>query len=386
MTAQLHSVGRQRRRVLIALGYHDHQLYRGIRRYASQAGWILDTSASNYGTLPAHWRGDGILTLVYPDNTALRAYLRKTHAKLVNLGDDVDLGDGKVLMDNVAIGRMAAEHLLERGLRHFAFLKFSDVADVRGRETGFTDRLAHDGFLVTTLNWPKSRKAFRDDWYAWLSRELLKLPAPVGVMAQSDNRAVCMLDACEAVGLKVPEQVALIGVDNKELVCNLAAVPLTSVDSDRERMAFEGSALLDRLMNGRPAPKGPILIPPRSVVLRKSTDTMAIDHADVRSALDMIWKRYTEPITVEDVVTANHLSRCGIYRAFEKHVGRSIGDEIKRKRLQHAQHLLAGTDEKLERIAILSGFSSGEYLSRTFHQVFGMTPSAYRKERRLAGQ
>jgi LacI family transcriptional regulator len=376
----------RRRRVLIAFGGHDHQLYRGARRYASQAGWILDANPAHYAVLPAHWQGEGILTLVYPDSTELIAYLRDTKANVVNLGDDVAIGDGWVLLDNEAIGRMAAEHLLERGLRHFAFLKFANFNDVLGREKGFTDRLAQDGFSVTSLSWPDRKRASAKDWHEWLCASLKNLPTPLGILAQNDNRAVSLLDACEAIGRRVPEQVAVVGVDNKEEICTLAPIPISSIASNRERLAFEGAALLDRLMNGEAAPAKTLLIPPKAVIVRQSTNILAIKHEAISSALNMISTRYAEPITVDEVVAASHMSRSELYRAFEKHLGRSIGDEIEQRRVQQAKRLLVETDEKLHHIATLSGFSNGEHLSRAFRRIVGTSPSAFRKERQRPTQ
>lgn len=377
---------RARKRVLVALGYHDHQLYRGVHRFAGRAGWVLDTSPANYGEFPTYWWGDGVITLAHPDRTDLIEHVRATRSTVVSLTDDVDFGGGMVLLDNRGIGAAAAEHFLERGFRAFAFLGFSDVSDVRGRERGFVDRLRREGLAATSLRWWDRKDAYRGDWYEWLVAAVRELPTPVGVFAQSDNRAVCLLDACEAAGLRVPEQVAIVGVDNKEMVCTLAATPISSIDCDRERLAYEGCALLDRMMDGERPPARPKLIPVRTVFTRASSNILAIGHKDVASALSMIWERYAEPISVEDVVEASAMSRVGLYRAFEKHVGRSIGDEIERKRIEHAKRLLAGSDDKLHLIAAASGFGSSGHLSRVFRRAEGTTPSAYRRERRLSGQ
>jgi len=159
-------------------------------------------------------------------------------------------------------------------------------------------------------------------------------------------------------------------------------VPISSVDSNRQSLAYEAASLLDRLMQGRQAPDAPTVIEPRGVVARRSSDILAIPHKPVARALSFIWEHYAEPISVDDVIAASRMSRCGLYRAFEKHVGHSLGDELELKRVERAKRLLAESNEKLYRVAALSGFSSGEHLSRAFTRAVGVTPSDYRRGKR----
>jgi LacI family transcriptional regulator len=376
-----------RRRVLMALGYYDHQLHRGIVRYARQAGWILDTSMAHYGVIPEHWQGDGILTLLLESRPDVVRYVRRQRVPVVAVSADVpDPRIPRVLLDNRRIGQLGAEHLLERGFTNLAFYRFSAIADVCTREAGFRQAVEAAGHRCWLLDWhATARRRPRRHWFQWLQEQLLKLPLPLGIMAQSDNRAAHLVSACEAVGLAIPEQVAVVGVDNDEYACEFAPVPISSVDSGRETLAYEAAALLDRLMDGPTPPGEPPTIAPKGVVVRRSSDTLAIGHKAVARALSFIWEHFAEPIGVDDVVTASHMSRCGIYRAFEKHVGRSIGDELARKRVEHAKRLLAESNEKLHRVACAAGFSGGEHLSRAFLRLVGQSPSAYRAARRAAG-
>jgi LacI family transcriptional regulator len=149
-------------------------------------------------------------------------------------------------------------------------------------------------------------------------------------------------------------------------------------------MAYEGARLLDRLMSrGRP-PKRPITVPPRAVVVRHSSDIYAVADLATARALQFIREHFREPIGVEDVIRASHTSRCGLYRAFHKHVGRSVGEEIDRQRVEHAKVLLRETRQKLYAIARLSGFSGAEHFTRTFRRATGEPPSAYRRDGRSA--
>jgi LacI family transcriptional regulator len=220
------------------------------------------------------------------------------------------------------------------------------------------------------------------NWFDWIKRELPKLPLPIGLMAQSDHRASYLISACEALGLAIPEQVAVIGVDNDEHACEFASVPISSVDCDRERLAYEGASLLGRLMAGARTPRKPLKITPLGVVVRRSSDIFAVAHRAVARALHFIREHYRESIGVDDVIRASRLSRCGLYRAFQKNVGRSVGEEIDRQRVDHAKKMLAESDEKLYRIARECGFSGAEHFTRVFHRVTGGTPSAMRRNLR----
>jgi LacI family transcriptional regulator len=370
----------------MALGYYDHQLHRGIVRYAREAGWILDTSMAHYGVVPEHWQGDGILTLLLDSRKDVVRYVRRQRVPVVAMTADVpELHIPRVVLDNRRIGQLAAEHLLERGFETLAFYLCSGIADVCERERGFSEAVVAAGRDYRLLDWHAvTARHARRNWFHWLQQQLRGLPQPVGIMAQSDNRASHLVSACEAVDLAIPEQVAVVGVDNDEYACEFAPVPISSVDSRRETLAYEAAALLDRLIEGQPAPDQPITVAPKGVVVRKSSDILAIGHKAVARALSFIWEHFAEPIDVEDVIAASRMSRCGIYRAFEKHVGRSIGDELARRRVEHAKRLLAQSQEKLHRVACAAGFSGGEHFSRAFTRIVGLTPSAYRAQQQVS--
>jgi LacI family transcriptional regulator len=372
----------------MALGYYDPQLHRGITRYAREAGWILDTSMAHYGTIPEHWRGDGIVAILIPERADISRYVKQQRVPTVALYADVpEMNVPRVVLDDVKIGRMAAEHFLERGFTNVAFFKFSNAQAVQDRERGFrlaVEELHRDYCLI---DWHRAYQAHPGlNWFAWLKRQLAKLPLPIGIMVQSDHRATYLISACEAVGLAVPDQVAIVGVDNDEQSCELAVVPISSVDCDREAMAYEGARLLDNLMHKRRPIQPTITIPPKGVVVRRSSDIFAVKDPAVARAMAFIRERYLEPIGVDDVIRASRASRCGLYRAFERELGRSVGDEIDRQRVEHAKRLLAQSSEKLYRIARSSGFSGAEHFTRVFQRTAGMTPSQYRREKRGQSQ
>jgi LacI family transcriptional regulator len=216
------------------------------------------------------------------------------------------------------------------------------------------------------------------DVYEHVGRQLASIPKPVAVLAEYDDRAIDVLDAALLAGLKVPEQVAVLGVDNDELRCPFAPVPLSSIDNDEERIGYEAARVLDDLLHGKPKPAQPLRIPPRRVVVRQSTNILAIPHEHVAMALRMIWEHYHEPIDAVRVANEIPLSYPQLHVSFVKHVGHSMADEIERLRLEHAQQLLISTDSKLSEVARKSGFGSADRMGRVFMRRLNICPSDYR--------
>ena len=366
----------------MALAYYEHRMHRGIVDYAQRANWILDSSMGHYGTPPKFWRGEGVVALILPDRPDLVRYVRRLDLPIVSLtGDMAELATVQVTIDNFEVGRIAAEHLIERGFRNLVFYKCTDYEDVRRREAGFASRVKEAGLGYTCLNWyAAARKSARSNPFLWLRQRLRRLPSPMGVMAQSDHRAYFLVNVCEHEGIRVPEQVAVVGVDNDEYTCQFAPIPISSVDSNREKLAFEAAAILDRLMDGEEPPQSPVLVPPAGLVVRQSSDILSLEHPEVAKALGFIWKHFHYRIRVNDVVAATAMSRCDLYREFRKYLGRTIREEIERKRIELARRLLTTTEHKIAHVARSSGFSSGEQFCRTFTKSTGMTPSVFRAQ------
>lgn len=375
-----HTFEAARKRVLLALAYYEHRMHRGVARYARNANWVLDSTMAHYRTPPPMWRGEGVLTLALPDRPDLVRYLRRLDVPIVALTMDVPaIAAARVVLDNFAVGRIAAQHLIDRGFRHLAFYKHTNYEDVRQRQAGFASAVEAAGREYILLDWhAAARKNARANPFAWLRQKLLGLPKPLGVVAQSDHRAYLLLCVCEDAELRVPEEVAVVGVDNDEYTCQFAPTPITSVDTDRERLAHDAAALLDALLDGQPPPAQPVLIPPLGLVVRRSSDIYAVEHPEVAKALGFIWRHFSDHIGVNDVVAATAMSRCSLYAAFERHIGRTIRGEIERKRIELAQRLLLASQEKVAVIARLCGYRSGEQFCRAFTRVEGKTPSEFR--------
>lgn len=294
-----------------------------------------------------------------------------------------ELAIPRVVPDDHAIGRLAAEHLLGRGFRHLAFFQAYDAEVERGRLAGFQEAARRGGAAFHHLDFSNvPRPAGHTDAFLALTRALKKLPLPVGIMGQYDSTANQVVLACEQARLAVPEQVAVVGVDNDPISSELGLVPLTSVDSDRFGVGRSAAALLDRLMDGEPPPAEAIRIAPKGIVVRKSTDVIAVEDPQLARALQFIWRRFADPIGADDVAAAAAVSRRKLYYLFEHDLHHSVKTEIERARVNHARHLLRDTDAKLHAVAAASGFSSAVHLGRVFERTEGCSPATYRAAHR----
>jgi LacI family transcriptional regulator len=287
-----------------------------------------------------------------------------------------------ILVDSLEVGRMGAEHLLERGFRNLAFCGFSDTPWSKKRAEGFAQRVKQAGFETHLYEKPESLSTRR--WFkeqnliaAWLK----SLPKPVGIMACTDYRGQHVLEGCKLTGIHVPEDVAVVGVLNDDVICELCDPPLSSVALDVEKGGYEAAALLDKLMAGRRIrPSGrSVIIRPTHVVTRQSTDILATEDREVAQAMRYIHGHARGPIQVADVVEASCLSRRTLEQRFHKVLGQSILNEITRVRVEQVCLLLTETNLSVAQIASVLRFSNEKHISRPFRQEKGMSPLAYRR-------
>ena len=377
---------RARRNVLVALGSYDHRIHRGIARYAGRFNWHVNCDMCVSGILPRSWVGDGIIT--YLTNRAdLARFVSHAAVPVVDLTiirHDIPLP--RVVGDQEAIGRQAAEHFLERGFRHFVWCASNDLLLWEMRRRGFAQTLARHGLKTEAWIWKLRGPRHPDPWRTkqqWLAEKLKAIPKPVAVFAFNDYEAANVLDGCTEANLSVPDDVAILGVDNNELVCDCLHVPLSSVHHDLERLGYEGAALLHRLMLGQRAPTKPLLIPPRGVVVRRSTEVLAVNHEPCRRALKFVQENTSPNIGVVDVSAASGIPRRSLEHAFRKNLGRSIREEIARARLAKVKSMLQQTDLSVADIAARAGFKTPQYLNLVFKKSTGMPPRKFRVARRV---
>ncbi len=289
----------------------------------------------------------------------------------------------EVCADSHNAGRVAAEHLIERGFAYFAFCGYEGRLWSDRRLEGFSERLREAEHSCSvyepphrhrTLPWDREQASV----IAWL-RSLAK---PVGVMACNDVRGRQVIEACLEAGLRVPDDVAVLGVDEDRLLCELANPPLSSVVLNLERAGYQAAELLDGMMAGRVRQPQRILVEALWVIPRRSTDVLAIEDRHVAAAVRFIRDHCREPITVSDVVTESHISRRSLEIRFQHVLERSIRQQIQQARLAWSKRLLVETNLSAEKIARACGFSSLSYMSSVFHRELGTTLTDYRRQSR----
>jgi len=368
----------------------------GVARYVREhRPWSIFLQERSLGDKsPAwlkDWVGDGIIARV--ESRQIANGIRRLGVPAVDVRYLLrNLGMPSVRPDDAAAARLAFEHLRERGFRHFAFCGFNgaDYSDVR--RDSFLECATKSKLPCNVYSDPlKIRKASTQEYEArglkdgeHVARWLEGLPKPVGVMACNDIRGQQVLNACRAAGISVPEEVAVIGVDNDEMLCELSDPPLSSVSLDTERIGYEAAAILDQMLAGKKLKQPVVFIQPAGVITRRSTDVLAIEDRHITTATRFIRERACEGIDVSDVLKIVPLSRSTLERRFFHVLGRSPKDEILRTRLTRAKQLLAETDFSLAQVADKVGFDHPEYLSVIFKKKTGLTPGEYRVQSRIA--
>jgi len=363
------------------------EFLRGIFRYARPARpWEFSLTFDQDIRKITAWKPDGVIGHFFSESAV--AVVRTLGVPAVDTALDIAATKlPQVGLDDRAIGVLAAEYLLDRGFRHLAFLGDERKEFSRRTAAGFTARLrqADRDVIGVPSRWfsapvdavmPPPREAV-----TWLRER----PAPLAVFTAGDHLALPLLEAGRLAGRRIPEDLAVLGAGNVELICSMAYPPLSSVRVAAEAAGYEAARLLDRLMDGAPAPPARIEFPPLGVVTRRSTDVLAVTDAALASALRFIRDQARRPIGVTDVARAACLSRSTLERRFGNLVGRTPAAEIRRVRVERARQLLIETDWLMARVAEESGLGEGGRLSDVFRAETGETPTAYRRRFRLAG-
>ncbi len=365
-------------------------MLRGVIRYARLHGpWALHVMPGDLAqTLPMmrQWGGSGIIARIETPEIA-RMILRSRLPTVALDLSDAQLAPShplhrlcEVRMNSGAVGCLAAEHLLERGFSQYAYVGAIGGENwCRWRRESFCERLAQSGFGCHVYKPPQERRA--QDWgreSKRLARWLRDLPKPIGLMAANDIRGRQVLDLCMENALRVPDDIAVVSVDDDELLCELCDPPLSSIQVNTDLGGYQTAAMLDRLMRRRIRSRKLILVDPIRVVERRSTRTNRLGDAEVAAAVEFIRDSAGRPAQVSDVVRSVGISRRALELRFQRTLGRSILDEIHRFRFDRAKALLEETDQPARRIAEECGFGSESYFGKVFRRTFGMTVRQYR--------
>ncbi len=336
-------------------------------------------------TAPTNWQGDGIISQLY-HNTNLYRFVAKQQCPVVNIGDVRIPGAPTVRTDHSGIAQVAAEHFITQGFRHAAFCSRSNrkFTSTRLRGLSLKKEIEKAGGRFHGIYWKGSynygdRNYNKSQFLDWLGDHISQLPKPLAILAEHDEVGIEVMQACIKRGIRIPEEVAILGINNDTLRCDFAPIPLSSIDSNQEMEGYEAAAQLDRLMNGEAAPDEPILVQPKSVMKRQSTDMLTIQHPHVRTILKYIWQNYSRMINAKSVASIVPMSYRCLHDAFRKHVGHTIAEEITRKRMEKAKHLLIEQNKKMYEIASECGFTSDTRFGIVFKKQTGMTPAQYRQ-------
>ncbi len=283
--------------------------------------------------------------------------------------------------DEEAIGRIAAEHFLNRGFKNFAFCGLKRAWSPK-RASQFQRRIQDAGYKVN--HFPHLNQRGWDRQLTTLADWLESLPKPSALMSCNDDRARHVIEACKHKGITVPDEIAVLGVDNDLVVCGLSDPPISSVQLNLEKAGYEAAALLDKMMKGEKNAKNEIIdISPSHVVPRQSTDILAIEDEELAKAVQFIRNNATHAIQVRDVVEASSFSRRNLYDKFRRILNRSINEEIRRVRVERICELLLNTDYSISQVAMLMNFPDCNHISRYFKKEKGVSPVEFRKRYKI---
>ncbi len=381
-----------RRTVLLALGQENEILKRGIYDQVRRAGWSVLDLRFHGMEIPRSFCADGVLFRLAGQAVPLVRRFLRTGVPVVQIHDAV-LPERCccVIQDRQGIGKAAAEHFAQRGFRNMAYLHSEEFDTSPFKPTGLSF-VQHarglgakaDLFAIQRLgriiSWARFEVLARR-----FGREIAKLELPLGIFTYNDVMAVRICRFCDALGLRVPEEVAVLGNGNAPYKCEYAPTPLSSVDPNFFLQGRAAAELLGRLMDGEPPPAEPVLITPAGVVTRQSTDVLAMPDADTARALRYMWEHLDKPVGVPEIAEACGMSRSTLERHFRKYLRRSVTEELVRKRLERGCEMLRATELSINEIARQVGFKTETYFFRVFGKAMGMTPRKYRLAQTAGG-
>ena len=369
--------------VLAMISPMSSERVNGIARYAREHGWNLMIQ-DRLGHHPLAWHGDGIIATLRSDPKEWESIetLMRRGIPLVDLTVcRPEVRVPRVTSDHREIGRLAANHFKEREFHQLAW--FSTV-------WGNVHRLRFEGLTEAFPTQPYKWILAEDisiedqgDWRVfvyWFRKKIAAVEKPVAIVAYDEADAARLLYAACAIGLSVPEELALLSIGNNPLICENQSVPISSIDQNLERGGYEAAKLLDQLMTQGKRRSKPveIRIPPTGIVTRRSTEVIAVANETVRRALDFIAKNLPRPIGSPQIADAIGLRRADLDRTFRSELARSVGEEIRRQRLARAKLLLETTDLDLQAIATQTGYCGAPHLANVFKKATGTSPAKWR--------
>ena len=360
--------------VLVALEFYRGPLFEGIAEYAREHHWHLSLDMlPNPGNIPWGWNGDGILTMLVRDDTPLLKFLAQCDKPTVNVeGRRLGTPYPRVYTDTRQAVELAFHHLHGRGFTRFGFYGYENST----RKVEFLKLLEEKGLPCAILDesnnsWEAETRRVK----AWLKSQ----QSPLAVFCWTDYAGARFMDMALSLGYKIPDEIAVIGMDNETLVCDCTAVRLSSVRTDLHRVGYLGAAQLDRLMAGKKPSAADQLIPPHEVVERGSTDTLAVGSPLVAKAVDYM-KKPGAKMNVAAVAQACGVSRRGLEKAFRAHLGCSPHGALVRVRISRAKALLRLPEGKIGAVGAQVGVRDPKHFTSLFKTATGISPREYRRQ------
>lgn len=368
---------------------YGKSLLKGVTKYSKENGpWMFcrmplqyreDLSMDNIIQFAKDWKADGIIAQFY--NHADIKKLQETKIPVIV----EDFKERFEEFPNITggyfeAGQMGAKYFINKGYKNFAFYGFDNIVWSRERAEGFEDSVKKHGEKVHFFS-PK-KIASRELWYykpSALSKWLTKLPKPIAIMACDDERAQNITEACKHSKIKIPEEVAVLGVDNDELTCNLSDPPLSSISLDTEQGGYEAAKLMCQLIENKNFERHDIIVRPTTIITRQSTDICATTDHQIAKALNFIHQNIENNINVEDVLKKVSISRRALEKRFLEVTGSAIYKYICQLRIRKFSDKLLESEKSIYEIAIELGYNDNKNLSRLFKQIHGSTPLQYRK-------
>jgi LacI family transcriptional regulator len=321
------------------------------------------------------WDVDGVIVQTFSRDFEEEVLRRGVPATNVSNHMREEMRLPTVIPDDERVGRMAAEYLLSLGFRDLGFCWEANTAYGELRLNAFRAHAAENGAVVHAYG-----------GVGRLGEWLVALPKPIGVLGCNDDYAHRVMNEARRQGIKVPDELAVLGVDDDELFNTLVTPSLSSIVLPAQQIGFEAAAKLERLMKGERPAEMITRLPPLRVVPRESTDVLSIPDADVVQALRFIRDHASRPIQVDDVLDNVPLSRRSLERKFRRSLGHSVSEEIRRAHLERAKQLLIQTDFAMPQVAAASGFTTATRLGIVFQRELKETPTAFRRRVRAAGK
>ena len=361
---------------------YGRDIVRGIRRYVAEHGpWSLYLEPrdlrSGFPDWLKNWHGHGILSRTV-DETLLRQ-LKATRLPVVELRTTVlKHAFPFVGIDNSVVGSRVAAHFRERGFQHFACVLDTSEAFFIERSERFAAAVHDSGFACPVFQSKRANwEQHQHELIAWLR----SLPKPAGVFAVNDQLGFWVLDAARRAGIAVPEELAVVGAENDNMLCETASPPLSSVRLRGQAVGYDAARVLDEWMSRKriPKPGEKHLHAPGDIVVRQSSDIVAVEDARIAAALRFIRQNATQQIDVNRVAREVALSRSVLERRMKTLIGRSPGEEIARQKFTLVEQLLTHTGLTLDAIAAKCGFTHPQYMAEAFRKRTGVTPGQFRK-------